>query len=61
MDLRNWIDYQTDILANDDPDKARLHLTVKEKLNTIKDSEVVDPIEDGTLTDEIEQADNYRH
>ena len=54
-----------EIVAAEEPDKARLvllQLTLKEKLETIKnlDAEIVDLIDDETvLTEEIEQADGY--
>ena len=55
-----------EIIAAKEPDKARLvllQLTLKEKLETIKnlDAEIVDQIDDETaLTEEIEQADSYK-
>ncbi len=54
-----------EILTGDDPGKSRLlllRLTLKENLETIKalDAEVIELIEDDTLADEIEQADDYR-
>ena len=55
-----------EIVAAEEPDKARLallQLTLKEKLETIKnlDAEIVDLIDDETvLTEEIEQADGYK-
>ena len=53
------------IEAGEEPNKARLallQLTLKEKLETIKnlDAEIVDLVDDETaLTEEIEQADSY--
>ena len=54
-----------DILVSETPNKERLsllRLTLHEKLETIiaLDSEVIELIDDDTLADEIEQADDYK-
>ena len=62
-----------EIVTAKEPDKARLALLqlmlmlmlmlmLKEKLETIKnlDAEIVDLIDETTLTEEIEQADGYK-
>lgn len=54
-----------DILASEAPDKERLallRLTLNEKFGTIKalDAEVIELVDDDSLDEEIEQADDYK-